>query len=215
MELYAQLASEWHTQILAVFIRDASGPDGLPLEDPTGEMIKRQPPVSRKSSYAASTAQTLPDPMELQMGDPRTPTQGSYSTMGGQNTLRASSPSPLSAAPSRPPGVYLPNRTASQPTRASEIPYNFPDPAPSYTSTQSTPTQTDAEFYFPGSIAKADLANLPLPERRRIELQERVYRARLLMPSHIPLRVFKEPEECVEAERILSELDHIQRPDHS
>ena len=37
LELYAQIASERHTQILAVFIRDASGPASRPLDDPTGE----------------------------------------------------------------------------------------------------------------------------------------------------------------------------------
>jgi hypothetical protein len=31
----------------------------------------------------------------------------------------------------------------------------------------------------------------------------RVYRARTQMPSHIPLRVFREPAECVEAQEIL------------
>jgi hypothetical protein len=48
--------------------------------------------------------------------------------------------------------------------------------------------------------------SLPLAERRRLELQERVYRARLKVPSHIPLRVFTRPEECVEAGRILKEV---------
>ncbi|KAF8878864.1 hypothetical protein BD779DRAFT_1553564 [Infundibulicybe gibba] len=41
-------------------------------------------------------------------------------------------------------------------------------------------------------------------ERKRNELQMRVYRARTLMPGHVPLRIFKKASECVEADEILS-----------
>ena len=40
-------------------------------------------------------------------------------------------------------------------------------------------------------------------EKKRYELQMRVYRARMQMPSHIPLRVFREPNECVEVEEVM------------
>jgi len=40
-------------------------------------------------------------------------------------------------------------------------------------------------------------------KRRRTELQMRVYKARTQMPSHIALRVFREPTECVEVDEIL------------
>jgi hypothetical protein len=40
--------------------------------------------------------------------------------------------------------------------------------------------------------------------KRRNELQTRVYRARTQMPSHVVLRVFRDPAECVELEEILS-----------
>ena len=40
-------------------------------------------------------------------------------------------------------------------------------------------------------------------EKRRYELQMRVYRARTQMPSHIVLRVFREPSECVEVEEMI------------
>jgi hypothetical protein len=35
-------------------------------------------------------------------------------------------------------------------------------------------------------------------EKRRYDLQMRVYKARNVMPREIPLRVFKKPEECME-----------------
>ncbi|PPQ64719.1 hypothetical protein CVT24_008346 [Panaeolus cyanescens] len=40
-------------------------------------------------------------------------------------------------------------------------------------------------------------------EKKRAELQARVYRARNMMPSNIPLRIFRDPGECVEAAEIL------------
>ena len=43
-------------------------------------------------------------------------------------------------------------------------------------------------------------------EKKRIELQNRVYRARLIIPMHIPFRVFEDPRECVEAEEIVKRL---------
>ena len=43
-------------------------------------------------------------------------------------------------------------------------------------------------------------------EKKRIELQNRVYRARLIIPMHIPFRVFEDLTECVEAEEIVKRL---------
>ena len=38
-------------------------------------------------------------------------------------------------------------------------------------------------------------------------LQQRVNRARELMPQQVPLRVFRHPSECVEAKEILDQFD--------
>jgi len=46
-------------------------------------------------------------------------------------------------------------------------------------------------------------ARLPEAEKRRYALQKRVYVARTQMPGHVPLRVFRDPRECVEVEEIL------------
>ncbi|KAI9067975.1 hypothetical protein FKP32DRAFT_1588164 [Trametes sanguinea] len=43
-------------------------------------------------------------------------------------------------------------------------------------------------------------------ERKRWDLQTRLWRARLEVPPHIPLRIFREPEECVEVDEILDRL---------
>ena len=43
-------------------------------------------------------------------------------------------------------------------------------------------------------------------EKKRIELQNRVYRAQLIIPMHIPFRVFEDLRECVEVEEIVKQL---------
>ena len=43
-------------------------------------------------------------------------------------------------------------------------------------------------------------------ERKQFDLQHRVYKARVEAPKHIPLRVFRHPDECVEAAKILDGL---------
>lgn len=43
-------------------------------------------------------------------------------------------------------------------------------------------------------------------ERRLSELQMRIWRVRLDVPEHIPLRIFRQPEECEEANIILDGL---------
>jgi len=40
-------------------------------------------------------------------------------------------------------------------------------------------------------------------ERKRAELQNRVWSARASVPRHIVLRIFKDPSECVEVEELL------------
>lgn len=56
------------------------------------------------------------------------------------------------------------------------------------------------------STSSTDSSGKPLTEsdKRRRDLQLRVYRARTQMPGHIPLRIFRDPEECVEAQQILA-----------
>ena len=60
-----------------------------------------------------------------------------------------------------------------------------------------------------GSGANSARSTTPLtdPERKQGELQLRVYRARLDMPDHIPLRVFRDPRECIEAAEVLDRLN--------
>ncbi|CAL1715185.1 unnamed protein product [Somion occarium] len=47
------------------------------------------------------------------------------------------------------------------------------------------------------------------PEKRQNELQTRVYRARMEVPRHIPLRVFRSPEECFEDAGVILDGLHL------
>ena len=57
-------------------------------------------------------------------------------------------------------------------------------------------------------MSRTGLGQAPLTdaERKRLDLQMRVYKARLEVPREIPVRVFVSPEECVEAEAILEKV---------
>ncbi|KAI0630600.1 hypothetical protein C8Q77DRAFT_1160159 [Trametes polyzona] len=61
-----------------------------------------------------------------------------------------------------------------------------------------TPTSAGARSQPPSPVSDA--------EKRRWELQARVWKARVDVPPHIPIRVFREPEECVEVDGILDRL---------
>lgn len=46
-------------------------------------------------------------------------------------------------------------------------------------------------------------------EKKRFDLQMRVWNARMQIPSHIPFRVFKEPRECTEWALVLNEREPV------
>jgi len=72
------------------------------------------------------------------------------------------------------------------------------------TSPVSAKSNRSFDFEVPGGLP----ADMPEIEKKRLELQIRVYRARSQMAPHIPLRIFRKPEECIEASQILDKL-HI------
>ncbi|EJD07644.1 uncharacterized protein FOMMEDRAFT_164569 [Fomitiporia mediterranea MF3/22] len=230
LELYSLLAAERHSQILGVFIRDARGPEAQPIVDPTGEEIKRCPPPSRTGSYASSMSGMAPSTLTkernsflTQPSAETTPTKKriSWTGMTGGVGRKAESPMSLDTsaedywsvampAPRRP---WVTPRATSDPAPSTSLPSTFFDSGPPYDTTSSptssrpsSPASSILGLQFPGSLSESEVASLPPAERKRYKLQERVYRARLLMPSHIPLRVFVNPEECVETGRILDEL---------
>jgi len=76
-----------------------------------------------------------------------------------------------------------------------------PTPPPSITAASLYSQRTSSLSSLQASNSRQ--SSLSDPEKRRVQLQLRVYSARTQMPGHIPLRVFREPTECVEAQEIL------------
>ncbi|KAF6759332.1 hypothetical protein DFP72DRAFT_132948 [Ephemerocybe angulata] len=68
----------------------------------------------------------------------------------------------------------------------------------------TTPSRrsSSAASMLPGALV-LPTSGVPVEERRRNELQMRVWRARMGVPAHVLVRVFRKPEECVEAGEIL------------
>ncbi|KAI4519233.1 hypothetical protein K525DRAFT_258712 [Schizophyllum commune Loenen D] len=103
------------------------------------------------------------------------------------------------ASPARTPPVYMPRRdTGHRATRSSFAPASAPSTRPSRMGSRTSSVASSA--------SSQTLPKMSEPERRRYELQIRVYRARDLMPEHIPLRVFRSPDECIEAEGLLKKM---------
>ena len=231
LELYSQIASERHHQILAIFVRDARGPTAPSLDDPTGDQIKRVPLVlrSRQSTITPGVLNSeIPANDRVSGLSPSTewptPTQESVSsiptirrrfTQPILNGLSESSRMKKRPQPRSSLSVYASQITAEpspSPTSSSSS-SSSPPIAPSNDRNDIPEPMTPQERrytispQFPGSMSRSDVAALPPDMRRKYELQERIYKARLLIPDHIPLRVFKEPGECVEAYRKLDDID--------
>lgn len=67
----------------------------------------------------------------------------------------------------------------------------------------SSSGSTSSSFNTAINYGGANGGKMTEVEKKRYELQMRVYRARTQMPSHIVLRIFREPSECVEVEEML------------
>ena len=83
------------------------------------------------------------------------------------------------------------------------------------TSTQSRQSFNDPDGMndsrTPGAFPQDTRSNLmTMEDKKRTELQMRVYQARAQIPPHVYLRIFRKAEECVEASEI---LDTVHRRD--
>ncbi|PIL25177.1 hypothetical protein GSI_13066 [Ganoderma sinense ZZ0214-1] len=228
LELYAEIGRERPDQILAIFIRDASVRENdvmRPLDDPTGADAARWdafqsgavPPGSATSqtnggfapsaSKRASSRYASRSMSEATPGSPPAiPSKATRSFSGldlsalSRNSSGSSSPNYFSSTPrsyspitEEPP--WQPTMTTATDDK-SWPPPGFSKPPPGSQaerresrSSSQTPSPTDAES-----------------ERKRWDLQTRVWKARLDVPPQIPLRMFREPEECVEVNQILDRL---------
>ncbi|KAJ7346955.1 hypothetical protein DFH08DRAFT_780713 [Mycena albidolilacea] len=185
LELYAELARELPDQILAVFIRDVDEFGHL-LEDPTGW------------NAVSASAGNL---------------NGEQWPRGSWSTTTAAPSTPSTPAYSLPPAhkdkdYFAPSVTfTSEPDPIVDMtPMQTPRPASThgsysqYRAGKAASVRSAASGSTVGSATKEGMSEA---ERKRYDLQLRVWRARTQMPGHIPLRIFRDPRECVEAEEIL------------
>jgi len=73
-------------------------------------------------------------------------------------------------------------------------------------------SDTEGSSYFPpggfpqDTTTSSGSGGMTEQEKKRAELQMRVYRARAQIPPHVQLRVFRKAEECTEVQEILDML---------
>jgi hypothetical protein len=171
-----RLARERPDQILAVFIRDVEL--GEVIEDPTG--------------WKAVGASSL--------NGERWPRQ-SWSV---SSSASASTPS---SRPTTPAYSLPPSREDYFPVSPAEAPVMTAEPDAIVDMNAATPMGGQFRGAQAASVrsvaSSASAQRMPEGERKRYELQLRVWRARTQMPGHVPLRIFRDPAECVEAEEAL------------
>lgn len=101
---------------------------------------------------------------------------------------------------------YEPRRSSTDPSRRnSKVVQQQPQPVPRM-QVQSG-SFLDEDHQMPGRDPFAN-PQMTAAERRRWELQQRVARARQMLPPGIALRIFREPDECSEAHQILDQLGY-------
>lgn len=183
LELYSSLAAERPGQIAGVFIRDVSA---VGLEDPTG--IKADFWLTNSPMKPRSKG-TVPLPSSL-------PTR----------TVPKRTASDTDVSPSHPGAIYIP-----RPTKQGSLPptsYSF-EPSPDLKLFSRVSEDSSSSIASSGSSVSSSVRPVrPITEgeKRRWDLQNRVNKARLLMPPHVVLRVFEDPKDCVEAEQIVQRL---------
>jgi hypothetical protein len=119
-----------------------------------------------------------------------------------------------------PPPEEIPRSPSSDVNGGSYFPSEPLSSEPeTYVKPQATPPSAFVTFQEPPLTRRSSLSLYPLSpasrlrrrssarvpewEKKRNELQTRVWRARMQIPVHIPLRVFKRPEDCVEVWDVL------------
>ncbi|EIN09461.1 hypothetical protein PUNSTDRAFT_143017 [Punctularia strigosozonata HHB-11173 SS5] len=225
LELYATMAADRPDQILAIFIRDVNQYDeGVTgLDDPRGTRptsVSVGVPATPRGGKLAAPVRTLRNPKRAmsELLTPTTPRErtSSYLIPGRSH----SRPPSIASAPSTPTD-YFSSNLHSDSISASPSPIGMPEsPASShnelpdahdpYADPEATPMPDHVTTFAPNDVTIPGAGRAPqglsVNERRRFELQQRVYKARAIVPPHIPIRVFREPQECVEAADMLDKL---------
>lgn len=186
LELYSSLAAERPGQIAGVFIRDVSAVD---LEDPTG----------LKADFGSTNS-----PMW-----PRSKGTPSFPSGTPLRTVPRRAVSDTDVSPTHPGAIHIPRPTKQgslPPISFSFEPLSGPKPLSRVSEDSSSSIASTGSSLSSSLRSTHQVRPITEGEKKRWDLQNRVNKARLLMPSHIVLRVFEHPKECVEAEQIIQRL---------
>lgn len=210
LELYASLARERPPQILGIFIRDASDHELVaPLDDPTGRMslLGAGPPSAMRADEFVTTprrgsGRLLPDALSkrrMTFGRGATSPPVAIKEEPDYFTSHLLIDAPISDEP-----------VSLSPTVSNGVPSFALNGVNGYRNENFTPGASDGYFTPSSSGRTATTPGAQFvsdAQRKQNELQIRVYKARLDIPEHIALRVFRQPSECVEAMEILERLN--------
>jgi hypothetical protein len=182
LELYAAVARDHPGQILCIFIRDVNTYEdgGGGIEDPTG--IHAQEGGKKRNPWG----------MSMSRGGRLSPKSTSSQSL-------SLPPSPtMSRVPSDSTGDHV-LRTPTSPTPG-QRPYTdtlYSEPE-SYSQSQATITPT-----MPIMPTLTHRLTLSESERKRTQLQMRLWKACAEVPTNVVIRIFRDPSECVEALQVI------------
>ena len=186
LELYASVARDHPEQILGVFIRDVNTYEdgGGGIEDPIG--VHAREGGKKRSPWGMTMSRGRVSPKSM---------------------TSFHSPSSVSRAPSESTDDYF-SRTSSSSTIGGPKPYTdtlYAEPETYDSLSQATIT--------PGNMPTlTHRLTLSESERKRMSLQTRLWKACAEMPPNVPIRIFRNPSECIEASQVID--PHLARERH-
>ncbi|KAI0794117.1 hypothetical protein C8Q74DRAFT_1193864 [Fomes fomentarius] len=218
LELYAEIARDRPDQILGIFIRDASGGPGessvCPLDDPIGRDAWQFAAFELDTPSSASSMSTMRERLS----------EASGRRSGRSTPSRSMSDAMPPAVPNKPSRSYSGSEmrplTSTSSAESGRYDY-FSSAAPTHPSIteelQGVPPMAlirdasgrDERPWPPPGFSNPKppaLGSQREEEKKRAELQVRLWRVRLEVPTRVPIRIFREPEDCVEVNEILDRL---------
>lgn len=201
LELYATIASERPDQVLAVFIRDVRN---MALVDPTGSQAASWVPslVPRRSQ---TKKMSLP-PNFASFASGRPPPHRTLSDQDGM--IDSGADTAMKRGPPTKKFTLQSFSSLDSSASASDVGYRARMSVESMSSTGSSSSSLSLL-----NLRRATAVPLTEAEKKRVELQTRVNKARSMMRRDIILRVFKHPLECTETDRLLEQMkDRNRKP---
>ena len=116
------------------------------------------------------------------------------------------SPNPITRASPKRRRTFNADEVPTPPAPQSRSSFQPRTPKRSSTANQSPSPSgagADTPLTSPSLLSLSRNRNMSEGERKRAELQDRVWRARAKAPRHVVLRIFRDPSDCVEVEELL------------